>query len=150
MARRAVLGATKKYPTTPNGSTSRSPGAKPMEQYEISVTWNDIERILHRDFPWDRATQLILLINMYDLRDQTREIAACLKNSGGNFRAVCNSLLHAQGLWKEEIVQAEHPNLTRQAGKIAYLSPQEIAILKEMDKKQYLEWLHTNQSQPQE
>ena len=113
-----------------------------MPQYIPEVTEADIERIVRRDYPPEVHAQIHKWIDAVEMREKTRVIMACLKNSAGDLKHLEGDLHNATGWWREIISDAEYPNYTKKMFHIDRLSAEEQERIIEKDKVQYLEWLH--------
>lgn len=111
------------------------------KQYVPDVSENDIERVIVRDFSADAHAVIYEMIRQVVVREKTRVVLACLKNSNGNLEKLKGELQNAGGYWREIIGEAEYPNYTKKWFRIDKLSPDEKVRIIEKDKNQYLTWL---------
>ena len=114
-----------------------------MNQPTPDVSFEDVERVVARDFPAEEQEEIHALIRQVDVREKARVILACLKNSGGDIARVRNDLGNASGYWREIISSAEYPNYEKEVFRIDKLSEVEKQRLYEKDWSQYQEWLHS-------
>jgi hypothetical protein len=113
-----------------------------MEQYIPSVTDDDIERVVRRDYPTETQGAIHELIRGVDVREKPRVILACLKNGRGDFQKLKGELTNAEGYYREIIGEAEYPNYIKKMFRMDKLSADEQKRIVEKDKAQYLKWLH--------
>jgi hypothetical protein len=113
-----------------------------VSQYVPSVSENDIERIVQRDYSSDLQAVIHEMIRGIEVREKPRVIMACLKNANGNFEKLRGELANASGWCREIIGKAEYPNYTKKMFRIDRLSADDKERLIEKDKTQYLAWLH--------
>lgn len=111
------------------------------EQYVPDVSENDIERVIARDFSADTHAVIYEMVRQVVVREKTRVVLACLKNSNGNLEKLKGELENAGGWWREIISEAEYPNYTRKLFRVDKLPPDERKRIIEKDKNQYLTWL---------
>jgi len=113
-----------------------------MEQFVPHVSDSDVERIIKRDLPVDEQDRIRVIIRGLEVREKTRVLLACLKNSGGDIKKLKTSLAEAAGYYREIIGEAEYPNYMKKVFRIEKLSEAERSRIIENDKNQYLAWLH--------
>jgi hypothetical protein len=113
-----------------------------MEQYIPSVTDDDIERVVRRDYPAETQGAIHELIRGVDVREKPRVILACLKNGRGDIQKLKGELTNAEGYYREIIGEAEYPNYIKKMFRMDKLSADEQKRIIEKDKAQYLKWLH--------
>src|SRR5262245_22483965 len=113
-----------------------------MSQYVPSVSDQDVERIVRRDYPAELHVDIHRMIRDVEVREKPRVILACLKNANGKLEKLQGELANASGWWREIIGEAEYPNYTKKMFRIERLSADEKERIIERDKNQYLQWLH--------
>ena len=115
-----------------------------MPQPTPEVSFEDVERVVARDFPAAEHEEIHALIREVEVREKPRVVLACLKNAGGDLARLRNELGNAAGYWREIISKAEYPNYEKKMFRIDRLSEVEIQHLYESDRAQYQEWLHSD------
>lgn len=113
-----------------------------MSQYHPSVSDQDVERIVRRDYPDELHSAIRQLIQAVEVREKPRVVLACLKVANRSFPMLKAQLADAAGWWREIISEAEYPNYTKKMFRIERLSADEQERIIERDKNQYLQWLH--------
>ncbi len=113
-----------------------------QEQPVPEVTMDDVDRILERDFSADDGKALRAMIEVIRLREKTRTVLACLRNSGGDLSRAEKELRRASEDWREVIVDAEYPNYSKKTLHIDDVSPEERQKIYELDWEQYSTWLY--------
>lgn len=112
-----------------------------MDQFVPDVSENDITRVVGRDFSAGVHDVIYEMIRRLEVREKTRVVLACLKNSKGNVEKLKGELTNAGGYWREIISEAEYPNYPKKSFRIDTLSRDEKERIIEKDKKQYVAWL---------
>ena len=105
------------------------------------VTHEDVERIIHRDWPAQAAAALLIEIAAIEVREKPRVVLACLKTSGGDMKRLRNNLAEAAGYWRELISEAEYPEATKRWRPSTKISGEELDAMFERDWRQYSQWL---------
>lgn len=113
-----------------------------MAQYVPSVSEQDVDRIVRRDYPTDLHAAIHEMIRAVEVWEKPRVVLACLKNANGSLAKLKGELAQASGYWREIIGEAEYPNYTKKMFRIERLSADEKERIIEKDKSQYLQWLH--------
>ena len=104
-----------------------------MSQYTPSVSEEDVERLLGRDYPQDSHDEIRSLFISVTVRERLRVIAACLKNAGGDLERLKTQLSTANGYWRETISEAEYPRVKK-------ASRYTEAEIHDKQREQYLRW----------
>jgi hypothetical protein len=113
-----------------------------MPQYVPTVSDQDVERIVRRDYPVELHAVIHRMIQCVDVREKPRVILACLKNASGDVEKLKGELVNAEGYWREIISEAEYPNYTKKMFRMDRLSAEEQERIIERDRNQYLNWLN--------
>jgi len=116
------------------------PFFKENEQYVPTVTNNDVERILIRDYPETSHNKIKELIEKSN--QEPRVIVACFKNSGGNTEAFVKEIEAAAIDFRDVLVDAEYPNYAKETFKTNKLNVKEKNQLIKEDKEQYIKWFN--------
>ena len=103
-----------------------------MPHFIPTVTEQDVERILQRDFPEEHHGRIRELIEKIEVTEKWRVVAACLKISGGDLKKIQVDLGYANGFWRESIYEAEYPKVK----KVRNLTKEQI---EEKQKNQYMD-----------
>lgn len=112
-----------------------------MRQPTPSVTENDVERIVRRDYPANVAGEILELIASISVREKPRVVLACLKIASGNLDRLRGNLSSASGYYRELLGEAEYPLATRRWSRIQSLPEDEVRAIYDKDWRQYSEWL---------
>ena len=104
-----------------------------MSQHIPTVTEDDVERLLRRDYPPEAHDEIRQQLITVTIPERLRVIAACFKNANGDLARLESQLRYANGYWRETITEAEYPKIK----KASRYTKDEIH---ERQKKQYLEW----------
>ncbi len=109
-----------------------------------SVSMNDVERVLARDFPDARATMARALLAEYGRRPWHREPVrvwlAVLKLADGRLDRLRRAIDQADEDYRDVLSAAEYPLYARRVSPTAGTSPAIDAIAEE-DTRRYSEWL---------
>jgi hypothetical protein len=89
-----------------------------MRQPTPSVTENDVERIVRRDYPANVADEILALIATVTVREKPRVVLACLKIASGNVDRLRANLSCASGYYRELLGEAEYPLATKRWSRI--------------------------------
>ena len=112
-----------------------------MRQPTPSVTEDDVERIVRRDFPALVVNDILALISKVEVREKPRVVLACLKIADGNLERLRANLADASGYYRELLGEAEYPLATKRWFRIESLSDDEVRAIYEKDWRQYSDWL---------
>ena len=112
-----------------------------MRQPTPSVTADDVERIVRRDFPAHVVDDILALIATVEVREKPRVVLACLKVADSNLDRLRATLADASGYYRELLAEAEYPLATRRWFRIDSLSEDEVRAIYEKDWRQYSDWL---------
>ena len=104
-----------------------------MSQYTPTVTEEDVERLLKRDYLRETHDEIRSLFISVTIRERLRVIAACLKNAGGDVEHFKAQLSTANGYWRETISEAEYPRVKK-------ASRYTEAEIHDKQREQYLRW----------
>lgn len=105
-----------------------------------NVTNDDILRIVERDFAAESLQAILDAISATDVREKQRVVAACLKNSNGDFVALLDLLRSAPGYWRDIISVAEYPLDNRKGTSMEKMSKEERQKVHDLDWQQYQDW----------
>ncbi|MDJ0907643.1 MAG: hypothetical protein QNI99_00500 [Woeseiaceae bacterium] len=112
------------------------------EQPIPDVSFEDVERIVDRDFqPGDRAA-LRRIIGESDVGEKARVILACLKLADGDLARAEDALNGAAADWRDAISAAEYPNYLRLIPPTGAFSDEQRQRVFEEDWDQYSTWLY--------
>lgn len=112
------------------------------EQPIPNVSFEDVERIVDRDFrPEDRAA-LRRFIGESSLSEKARVILACLKLADGDLSRAEDALRDAATDWRDVISAAEYPNYFRLIPPSGDSSDEQLQRVCERDWDQYSTWLY--------
>jgi len=112
-----------------------------MRQPTPSVTEDDVERIVRRDYPPPVVDDILALIATVEVREKPRVVLACLKIADGSLDRLRANLADASGYYRELLAEAEYPLATKRWFRIETLSEDEIRAIYEKDWPQYSDWL---------
>ena len=104
-----------------------------MSQYTPTVTDEDVERLLKRDYLHETHDEIRSLFISVTIRERLRVIAACLKNAGGDLELLKAQLSTANGYWRETISEAEYPRVKKAS---RYTETE----IHDKQREQYLSW----------
>ena len=116
------------------------------EEYVPNVTFDDVLRIVRRDFPTDEVDAVLEILNEYGCeswhRERFRVYLAILKLSHGDTDAVRQQLNIAKSDYRDVLAPAESPDYfgTRPAD-VVQLTKEELIQLMNADREQYNAWL---------
>ena len=113
-----------------------------MRQPTPSVTEDDVERIVRRDYPATVADEILELIATVEVREKPRVVLACLKIASGNLDRLRADLSSASGYYRELLSEAEYPLATKRWSRIESLPEDEVRAIYENDWRQYSDWLN--------
>ena len=109
-----------------------------------TVTRADVERIVRRDFPADRALEILAMLNEYGTEDWHRETdrvrLAILKLSAASIERLRYQLETAKSDYREVLGPAEYPGYMKRMFRIESLSSDEQQRIIDRDWKQYQDW----------
>ena len=110
-----------------------------------TVTSVDVERIVRRDFPSDRAVEVLAMLDEYGTEDGEREShrvrLAVLKLAAGDITRLRYELEGAKRDYRDVLGPAEYPGYTRHMFRIEKLTPDDQQRIIDADWKQYQDWL---------
>jgi hypothetical protein len=110
-----------------------------------TVTAADVERIVRRDFPADRAAEVLAMLEEYGTEEWQREPhrvrLAVLKLAAGDLGRLRYEVEGAKRDYRDVLAPAEYPGYTRRMFRISKLAEDEQQRIIDADWKQYDEWL---------
>jgi hypothetical protein len=110
-----------------------------------TVTGADVERVVRRDFPADRAEQVLAMLDEYGKEDWQREPhrvrLAVLKLAAGDIERLRYEIEGAKRDYRDVLGPAEYPGYSRVMFRIAKLAQDEQQRIIDADWKQYQDWL---------
>jgi hypothetical protein len=114
-----------------------------MRQPIPEVCYEDVERIVRRDFPVSQFDTVIGILDEYDetkgSHQRFRVEVATLKLAHGNLHALRAQVTAACEDWRDVVSSAEYPEYSRRAGEKLSLTQRNHVV--EADWKQYQSWL---------
>ncbi len=115
------------------------------EDYVPNVTFDDVLRIVRRDFPTDEVDAVLAVLNEYDgeswHRERFRVYLAILKLSSGDIDAVRRQLDIANSDFRDVIAPAETPGFWDARFVFVQRTKEELIQLMNADREQYNAWL---------
>ena len=120
------------------------------EQRIPDVDFNDVDRVLKRDFSPEERQLLRNLIAASEFRVEARVILACLKLADGDMSRAQEAINEAAIDWRDVIAIAEYPSYCRQVSRTDELSELELQKIYQQDWEQYSTWLQADKSPTQE
>ena len=110
-----------------------------------SVTGADVERIVRRDFPADRAIEVLAMLDEYGAEDgQTephRVRLAALKLAAGDLQRLRYEIEGAKRDYRDVLGPAEYPGYSNRMFRIEELPQDEQQRIIDADWEQYRDWL---------
>jgi len=110
-----------------------------------NVTGADVERIVRRDFPADRAMEVLAMLEEYGKESWQREPhrvrLAALKLAAGDLQRLRDEVDAAKSDYREVLAPAEYPDYTKRMFRIEELPQDEQQRIIDADWKQYQSWL---------
>lgn len=109
-----------------------------------NITQDDIIRIIHREFSFEKSLDVERILAKYDegYPEQYRVQASILKLAEGNLAALDKYVEAAKGDYRDVLYWAEYPNFNVHGFSIADKLPQvQIDQIIEKDWDQYENWL---------
>src|SRR5262245_36909978 len=110
-----------------------------------TVTGADVERIVRRDFPPERAAEALAMLEEYGTDDWQREPhrvrLAALKLAGGDLTRLRYEIEGAKCDYRDVLGPAEYPGYTKRMFHIEKLSEDEQQRIIDADWRQYQDWL---------
>ena len=113
----------------------------PVSQPTPSVTDQDVDRIVRRDYRATAVEDVFALIAQVDVREKPRVVLACLKIAAGNLSKLRGELANASGWYREILAEAEYPLATKRWSRIESLPEDDVRAIYDKDWRQYCEWL---------
>jgi len=108
------------------------------------VTQADLERIVRRDFPADRESEVLAMLNEYGheewQRERERVRAAILKLAAGSLEQLRVQVEAAKADYREVLGPAEYPGYGKHWFRMDRLSGDERGRIIDADWKQYQDW----------
>lgn len=118
-----------------------SPSAQPTP----TVTGADVERIVRRDFPVDRAVEVLALLDEYGKetwqREPHRVRLAALKLAAGDLERLRQEIEGAKRDYRDVLAPAEYPSYSKHMFRIGELAKDEQQGIIDADWRQYQDWL---------
>ena len=106
-----------------------------------TVTDEDVDRVLCRDYPADCLDEIRARIAAVEVREKPRAILACLKIADGNVARLRGALTTVDGYYREIMGEAEYPLATKRWSRIESLPDHEVQAIYDQDWRQYRRWL---------
>lgn len=110
-----------------------------------TVTGADVERIVRRDFPADRAAEVLATLEEYGTETWQREThrvrLAALKLAAGDLKRLRYEIEGAKRDYRDVLAPAEYPGYTKRMFRIGKLAPDEQQRIIDADWRQYQDWL---------
>jgi hypothetical protein len=113
----------------------------PVRQPTPSVTEDDVERIVRREYPATVVGEILDLIATVRVREKPRVVLACLKIAKDDLDRLRANLADASGYYRELLSEAEYPLATKRLFRIESLPEDEVRAIYEKDWQQHSEWL---------
>lgn len=116
-----------------------------MKQPTPTVTAEDVERLIGREFPLRKVSEIKDLLEGYGREDYEREPhrvqAAILKLSHGSLEELLNQVGQAKIDYRDVLSQAEYPQYSKKGyNEMAELLEEERSQIMEADWEQYRKW----------
>ncbi len=109
-----------------------------------TVTQADLERVVRRDFPADRESEVLAMLNEYGTEawhsERERVCAAILKLAAGSLEQLRVQVEAAKADYREVLGLAEYPGYGKHWFRMDRLSGDERQRIIEADWKQYQDW----------
>jgi hypothetical protein len=116
-----------------------------LKQPTPTVTADDVERIVHRDFAQEQFAAVMEILSEYGTQNWHRECPrvqlAVLKLAGGNLKDLRRYIEAAKSDYRDVLAGAEYPAYFRQN---VFASEAERQKIIESDWHQYETWLNRN------
>jgi len=117
-----------------------------MEQPTPTVTYEDIERIVRRDFPSNSFSSVMDMLEEYtgkgDPKERYRVWAGALKLAEGHLGKLRMEIQSAKFDYRDVLAAAEYPNYLRAGSRVDSLPEDEKDQIIVGDWDQYQEWFH--------
>src|SRR5215470_11199077 len=94
-----------------------------------SVTEQDVERVIRRDYAPDLLDEIFALIAKVEVREKPRIVLACLKIAGGDMERLRRELANADGYYREILSDAEYPLASKRWSRIQSLPEDEVRAI---------------------
>jgi len=115
-----------------------------MTQPTPIVTSADVERIVRRDFPADRVTEVLAMLDDYGRETWHRELhrvrVATLKLAAGNLKRLRQEIEGAKCDYRDVLAAAEYPGYFKGVPGPGRLPADEERRIIDADWKQYQDW----------
>ncbi len=115
------------------------------QQPHPDVTFDDVQRIVRRDFPTEQFDTVLAALKQYGAEPWQRECArvqlAVLKLSQGRLDALSRHLKTAKRDYRDVLAAAEYPRYMNTGSQIERLSPKEQQGIVDSDWEEYQGWL---------
>ena len=109
------------------------------------VTAADVERIVRRDFPSERAAEVVAVLSEYGTeswqREPDRVRLAVLKLAAGNMEKLRQGIETAKQDYRDVLAYAEYPGYMTRVPGPGTRPPDEVQRIVDADWKQYQDWL---------
>ena len=109
---------------------------KKMTEYTPTVTKEDIDRIIERDYSLDGKEQVWDILKLYGYGEAFRIYAAALKEGKGNLEQLKKMIEFANRDYRDLLVAAEYPTQMNEC-----FGPQAPETIR-ADKMQYYDWFN--------
>jgi hypothetical protein len=110
-----------------------------------TVTGADVERIVRRDFPADRAVEVLAMLDEYGKEtwhaEPHRVRLAALKLAAGDLTRLRYEIESAKRDYRDVLSPAEYPGYTKRMFRIGELAQDEQQRIIDADWRQYQDWL---------
>ena len=110
-----------------------------------TVTGADVERIVRRDFPADRAVEVLAMLDEYGKetwqREPHRVRLAALKLAAGDIKCMRYEIEGAKRDYRDVLGPAEYPGYTKRMFRIGKPAQDEQQRTIDADWRQYQDWL---------
>ena len=117
-----------------------------MEQPTPQISSADVERVVVRDFPANRVTEVFAIINEYGQENWHRELhrvrLAALKLAAGSIERLRAAIDTANCDYRDVLASAEYPSYCDQIPPTGDVPADEERRVIESDWRQYQEWLN--------
>ncbi len=113
-----------------------------MDQFIPTVSFQDIERVVQRDYPENIHREIFELIRVSDIQEKNRTVLACLKLATGDIKKLKNEIKFSIGDWRDTLLPAEYPFYSKIMFRTEKFTEKEISEIILKDKNQYLSWLN--------
>jgi hypothetical protein len=119
-----------------------------IRQPTPTVTVNDVERIVHRDFPQEQFAVVMDILSEYGAEKWQRECfrvrLAVLKLANGNLKDLRRCIETAKRDYRDVLAEAEYPGYMKRISQTQELASEERQKIIEADWNQYETWLKRN------